>query len=685
MAKGNKDMKGALSRNKQHAKKPTLKAQKDIRSGHVKKHAKPLQSSNKTVISKYTVIEQSDSDMDQDVEDNAGEDYDNDMDAEDDQEDPDLAEDDIESSVDDEDMASEAEKELTLDDEIDGDSNAHDSFFGHFDDSISESLVSLYTAVDANDWVQDADEHPLLQRVMTSTLADRPTVTIPQGDAAEPSMLELKVKNRVLSQWDKLNGKIARKTGGTAFTPLQKALFPFMNSYADVLYSNQTHKFDRDIRNLIALHSLNHVHKTRDYVMKHTAKLKAELATNKPQSEYRDQGFTRPTVLILAPFRHSAFQIIETLIALSGSTSQDNKKRFMDEFATAPGEDGVDIRKPEDFRKIFAGNIDDCFRIGIRFSKKQVKLFAPFYSSDIIVASPLGLKMIIGSEGDKKRDFDFLASIEIVILDQAEIFLMQNWDHVKSVFDHLNLIPKDAHGCDFSRVRSYALDGRAKYVRQNIVFSRFTTPEINALATSSCNIGGRIRITRPHSGTISEIVSHAPQLFHRIPQHSVQSSPDTRFSYFIEQILPTLRRSVVQQTHTLIFIPSYFDFVRVRNYLTDHKYNFGAISEYTPRSDADRLRRQFSDTEISFLICTERYHFFRRHNLKGIRHIVFYQMPVNAGFYPELLNMLESNAGDLTSSAIYSAFDKLALERVVGSVRVDRMIKGAKDTFMFMS
>ena len=52
-----------------------------------------------------------------------------------------------------------------------------------------------------------------------------------------------------------------------------------------------------------------------------------------------------------------------------------------------------------DYDELFAGNIDDHFRIGVGISKGTMKLYSKFYESDIILASPLGLRTVIGAEG----------------------------------------------------------------------------------------------------------------------------------------------------------------------------------------------------------------------------------------------------------------------------------------------
>lgn len=62
-----------------------------------------------------------------------------------------------------------------------------------------------------------------------------------------------------------------------------------------------------------------------------------------------------------------------------------------------------------------------------------MKLYADFFQSDILVASPIGL-VTKGAEGgaDSEDTLDFLSSIEIVLAPRCDVLLMQNWAHVVS-------------------------------------------------------------------------------------------------------------------------------------------------------------------------------------------------------------------------------------------------------------
>lgn len=60
---------------------------------------------------------------------------------------------------------------------------------------------------------------------------------------------------------------------------------------------------------------------------------------------------------------------------------------------------------------------------------------------------------------------------------------------------------------------------------------------------------------------------------------TVSEAVDDRFETFISDILPPFKDSTMK--HTLIYVPSYFDFVRLRNYLKKEEYKFVHICEYT--------------------------------------------------------------------------------------------------------
>lgn len=256
-------------------------------------------------------------------------------------------------------------------------------------------------------------------------------------------------------------------------------------------------------------------------------------------------------------------------------------KRFVSEYGGETLHFPKKNPKPEDYELTFAGNSDDTFRLGVTFTRKAIKLYSDFYSSDIIIVSPLGLRMIVGAPGDKERDYDFLASIEMLILDQADIFLAQNWDHLLHVLDHLHLQPQSARNTDFSRVRPWCLNGWSRFYRQTLLFASHELAEFRSLFNNRCsNYRGKVRPVNPiENGSIKHVAVPIPQMFHRIDVSSIQSSFDQRFEYFINNILPQFKAA--SKAHCLIFIPSYFDFVRVRNYFKKETINFTQICEYT--------------------------------------------------------------------------------------------------------
>ncbi|XP_077588067.1 U3 small nucleolar RNA-associated protein 25 homolog [Stigmatopora nigra] len=480
-------------------------------------------------------------------------------------------------------------------------------------------------------------------------------------------------------------------------TSLQLELLALLGTYKDFYYSetNQV-KVGPQVRSAYCLHVLNHVLKANSWVLAHNAQLREnhqnQKSGEKVLDEPRDQGLTRPKVLILVPFRSVALDIVQTFTSLMESNGKkvvvNNKKRFKGEFGQESDDKAAFLRRPEDYRAIFSGNIDDHFRIGISIIRSNIRLYSPFYSSDIIIASPLGLRTVLGAEGEFNRDFDFQSSIEMLVVDQADVLLMQNWEHVLHVIKHMNLQPLDSHGVDFSRVRMWNLNNWARHYRQTLVFSSIQDPQINNILNKQCsNYRGQISVKNiPRTGSICQVLVQLPHVFQLFSSDSCLNH-DARFQFFVDKVLPQYKDSVM--SHTLIYIPSYFDYVRLRNYMKKEDMNYTSVCEYSSKSEVSRARHYFLEGDKQFMLFTERFHFYKRYMIRGIQNLIFYGLPSYPHFYSELCNML--TAGDQgeeaswTCTALYCRFDAQKLAAITGAQRAGQMLHSNKDLHLFVT
>lgn len=526
-----------------------------------------------------------------------------------------------------------------------------------------------------------------------ATLLGEEEVFAEEGIAPKISDVnQLGVKLQIIKNIPKVNSP-------KELSPLQTELCSIACNYQDLYYPHRSHENGEDVRMTYCIHALDHILKARQRVLQNNtkiAKLKASKKNVIVPDEMRDQGFVRPRVLIVLPFRESAYRVVNMILDLlcpGKRESITNYKRFQDEFTGDTLYFHKKNPKPEDYELTFAGNTEDTFRIGLSLNKKSMKLYAPFYASDILIASPLGLRLIIGAPGEKEREYDFLASIELLILDQMELFLAQNWDHLLYMFDHLHLQPQSRQNTDFSRVRSWNLNGWSKFYRQTLLFSSYDLPEFRSLFNNRCrNYCGKVRTANiVEVGSIRHVVLEVPQTFHRIDVKSLESSFDTRFEYFINTILPKFKPATT--AHCMIYVPSYFDFVRLRNYMKKEDVNFTQICEYTKENKMSRARTLFYHGGAHFLLYSERAHFFRRMRIKGIRHIIMYQPPLWHNFYPEMINLMqESNQNpnddvvkNTSVTVLYTKYDILQLSAIVGHENVAKMIASKKPTHMFVN
>ena len=95
--------------------------------------------------------------------------------------------------------------------------------------------------------------------------------------------------------------------------------------------------------------------------------------------------------------------------------------------------------------------------MGLAVKGNTFRLYTDFYNSDIIIASPLSLKQI-----EDKQGFDYLSSVEVLVVYGGDMMCMQNYDHLRCVLENCNLTIKKDRNTDISRLREYFMNDLQK-------------------------------------------------------------------------------------------------------------------------------------------------------------------------------------------------------------------------------
>ncbi|OEH74478.1 hypothetical protein cyc_02914 [Cyclospora cayetanensis] len=419
----------------------------------------------------------------------------------------------------------------------------------------------------------------------------------------------------------------------------------------------------------------------------------------------QDSGYTRPRVLLLAPFRSAAKQVVDALLQMLPENFQKrdaarwenlsvlhpcgiiaaaammlrntlcvfdgpfllgsdaltllavlNRKRYTDEFGAAAGETiqqqqhtFAKARRPRDFIETFKGDSSDSFRLGLRLSNKALALYSPLIESDLIVASPLGLRTLTGAKGESNRNFDFLSSLEVVMIDRADIIALQNWQLLKELLE-------DYTSFDIRRLRPSMAAALGCTDRQLVICSSGRSPRLGALLHAfSSNRRGHIELFDPRLAAAcmpldipsadfakAEAAKGKPrglvpatlrcsragvqQLFCRVacrefkhvqrrlllsralpckktlfmPEKSLTMAGGSGgkregrvdhalIEYFSTQVLPALGGA----SRLLIVVPTFLELCRLRVALKEQRVSYSVCHEYTANAKLSRARQQF--------------------------------------------------------------------------------------------
>mmetsp|Transcript_92206 Transcript_92206/g.246529 ORF Transcript_92206/g.246529 Transcript_92206/m.246529 type:complete len:571 (-) Transcript_92206:53-1765(-) len=487
----------------------------------------------------------------------------------------------------------------------------------------------------------------------------------------------------------------------------ESVLFHCMSSYRDVLFYEQSHINGDKVRKVAMLHLANHVRKAHNRWRWNMDAITVALSSGTPlpdEESVRDQGPARTRVLVLCAFRSIAFNLASWFTSL---LSQKKTVRRLDLLTERylPGDDSVPNTFPE-HAHLFSGSSNDRFVFGAAVSRRSVTLFTRLAESDIIFASPLGLRGLVKADHGYTEHTDLLSSVEIMYVDRADALKMQNWEHVLESCRATNCPPVNLGQCDIRRLRRPAADGLLRAYRQTIVFADGKSPDFLAILNEgprtrkqkrnasvvdgedelrvalgrkhsdvirNRNHRGTIRLSKPcSSGVVSTVTASgvSKQAFLSVQCTTLVDTTTRHLKAFEERFWNAGGSSL---EGLVIIVPSYLELISIRKLLRNDKRHVAFIYEYTNQVDLRRLRREFNKRSCSALITTERY-FWYRPSLPRFEHIFFFKPLETPALYVQIMRRA-INPSCATVLTLFSRFDVFALERLCGESMAKKMAK----------
>ncbi len=375
----------------------------------------------------------------------------------------------------------------------------------------------------------------------------------------------------------------------------------------------------------------------------------------KPESEeeaqlYKCNGYVRPRVLILVSYRHEVISLVTKLFDLSESQMKANVgERLENEFASEESA------------------FEDNFIIGISFNNGKVQITTSLIHSDILISTTAH---VMALESDS-----ILSSIEILYIHKLNDLAMQNFHNLAPTFSRLNKIPDHKHCTeDFRTIRDVFSNGLAPFVRQTIVYSEYTSLEINSLLNKNLmNYKGLLKSKQFYPAVFKAVrYPSIEYTFKKVEIESLKTEFEEKFNYFKNQVWDRERKDEIFEG-SLLVVNDYLQYKQLKRYFKEKSSPVGFISEHSPKSKVQGVFAKFNIRKHKYILITERALFFQITEPKKFEGLIFIGLPYNLRIFENLLEELLV-AKKPKMIVVFSKKDSYELEKIIGTAKTVQFV-----------